>query len=136
MRCSPESFRGPVVSNSDPGTESRGTMRIDFASGKFYFLAMTSWYQCIRWAICVLLLITGQGRAADFPHHATVLDLVGHRADKNSVGHGRNVALYTGTPSKFYFATHQLGSVFSAVDGTTIEWFPDHVLLVEATNRN
>ena len=56
-----------------------------------------------------------------------VLDLVGNRADKNSVGHGKNVALYTGMPSRFFYATHELGDIFSAVDGTTINWFPDHV---------
>ncbi len=56
-----------------------------------------------------------------------VLELVGNRADKNTVGHGNNVALYTGTPSRFFYATHELGDVFSAVDGATLNWFPDHV---------
>lgn len=51
----------------------------------------------------------------------------GERADKNTVGHGRNVALYTGAPSRFFFATHELGDIFSAVDGGTINWYPDHV---------
>jgi hypothetical protein len=51
----------------------------------------------------------------------------GERADKNTVGHGRNVALYTGAPSRFFFATHELGNVFSAADGGTVNWYPDHV---------
>jgi hypothetical protein len=58
-----------------------------------------------------------------------VLDLVGGRADKNSVGHGRNVALYTGSPSQCFFATHRLGNVFSATDGRTLRWFPDQVVV-------
>lgn len=58
-----------------------------------------------------------------------VLDLIGNRTDKNCVGHGCNVALYTGKPSKFFFATHNLGDVFSAVDGGTINWYPDYVLV-------
>lgn len=56
-----------------------------------------------------------------------VLDLVGNRSDKNSVGHGKNVALYTGAPSRFFYATHELGDIFSAVDGKTLDWYPDHV---------
>ncbi|GEM_PF-811459 len=51
----------------------------------------------------------------------------GERNDKNSVGHGRNVALYTGAPSRFFFATHELGNIFSAADGGTVLWHPDHV---------
>ncbi|MCK4339637.1 MAG: hypothetical protein KAW87_06595, partial [Candidatus Cloacimonetes bacterium] len=58
-----------------------------------------------------------------------ILDLIGNRNDKNSVGHGKNVALYTGNPSKFYYATHKLGDIFSAVNGTTIKWFPDQVFI-------
>ncbi|RYI28672.1 MAG: hypothetical protein EON48_05780, partial [Acetobacteraceae bacterium] len=58
-----------------------------------------------------------------------VLDLVGRRTDKNTVGHGRNVALYTGLPSRFYYATQDLTDVFSAADGETLDWFPDHVLV-------
>lgn len=57
-----------------------------------------------------------------------VLDLVGGRDDKNSVGHGRNVAIYTGTPSRFFYATHELGDVFDIVDGGTIAWYPDQVM--------
>ncbi|MCK4357929.1 MAG: hypothetical protein KAW92_04175, partial [Candidatus Cloacimonetes bacterium] len=63
-----------------------------------------------------------------------ILDLIGNRNDKNSVGHGKNVALYTGNPSKFYYATHKLGDIFSAVNGTTIKWFPDHVLVTPDIN--
>ncbi len=60
---------------------------------------------------------------------APVLDLVGNRTDKNSVGHGVNVALYTGTPSRFFYSTYNLGNVFSAVDGATLRWFPDYTLI-------
>lgn len=63
------------------------------------------------------------------PAPAPVCDLVGNRADKNSVGHGRNVALYIGSPTRFFFATHNLGDVFSAVDGRTIDWYPDQVII-------
>src|SRR5262245_29168644 len=82
----------------------------------------------------LLALLASQLQGAEpslAPH--LILDLVGHRADKTSVGHGRNVALYTGHPSKFFFATHNLGDVFSAVDGETIEWFPDHVRIKPAS---
>jgi hypothetical protein len=58
-----------------------------------------------------------------------VLDRVGARPDKNSVGHGRNVALYTGKPTQFFYATHNLGNVFDATDGATLLWFPDYVVL-------
>ncbi|MBN1512816.1 MAG: hypothetical protein JXB13_12450 [Phycisphaerae bacterium] len=58
---------------------------------------------------------------------APVCDRVGGRPDKNSVGHGRNVALYTGAPSQFFYATYHLGNVFDAADGATIVWYPDHV---------
>jgi hypothetical protein len=58
-----------------------------------------------------------------------VLELVGQRADKNTVGHGKNVALYTGLPSQFFYATQNMTDVFSAVDGQTIQWFPDYVLV-------
>src|SRR5256885_16135188 len=44
---------------------------------------------------------------------SAVLDATGGRSDKNSVGSGRNVALYVGQPSKFFFATHALGDVFN-----------------------
>jgi len=63
------------------------------------------------------------------PIQSTILDLIGNRSDKNTVGHGNNVALYTGLPSKYFFATHELGDIFSATDGTTINWYPDHILL-------
>lgn len=93
-------------------------------------------------AVCVALSMAAHAMAADLPRRERndfdhrVLDLLGHRPDKNSVGHGRNVALYTGMPSKFFFATHNLGSVFGAVDGMTLQWFPDHALIAAATNRN
>lgn len=57
------------------------------------------------------------------------LDLVGGRRDRNSAGHGRNVAVYTGLPSRFFFATHELGQVFSAVDGGTVTWWPDRLFV-------
>lgn len=60
-----------------------------------------------------------------------ILDRVGGRADKNSAGHGKNIALYTGRGhrKRFFFATHELGNVFSLADGETLQWYPDHVLL-------
>lgn len=63
------------------------------------------------------------------PRPDAVLDLVGGRSDKNSVGHGKNVALYTGRPSKFFFATHSLNDIFSAVDGQALLWRPDQVIV-------
>ena len=57
-----------------------------------------------------------------------VLDKIGGRDDKNSVGHGRNVAIYTGGPSRFFYATQEMGDVFSAADGAPVVWYPDHVL--------
>lgn len=69
-----------------------------------------------------------------------VLDLVGKRNDKNSVGHGKNVALYTGLPSRFFYSTQDLSNVFSAADGQTLDWYPDHVLVTpqgrSAANAN
>jgi hypothetical protein len=63
-----------------------------------------------------------------------VLDTVGNRADKNTVGHGNQVALYTGLPSRFFYATQNLTDVFSAVDGETLSWAPDHVLVTPQGN--
>ena len=62
---------------------------------------------------------------------STVLDRIGNRTDKNSVGHGKNLALYTGRGGRkrFFFATHELGNVFNLADGETLRWYPDHVLL-------
>jgi hypothetical protein len=61
----------------------------------------------------------------------TIIDRIGNRADKTSVGHGKNIALYTGrgTRKRLFFATHELGNVFNATDGETIHWNPDHALL-------
>ena len=66
-----------------------------------------------------------------------ILDQIGNRGDKNSVGHGRNLALYTGRGDRkrFFFATHELGNIFSATDGETINWYPDHVLLEGNSSR-
>ncbi|BDI29946.1 hypothetical protein CCAX7_19970 [Capsulimonas corticalis] len=57
-----------------------------------------------------------------------ILDKIGGRDDKNSVGHGRNVAIYTGGPSRFFYATQEMGDVFNAADGAPVAWYPDHVL--------
>jgi len=78
---------------------------------------------------CSSLVIGGPKPPVILPEPSPVLDLVGNRTDKNSVGHGKNVALYTGTLSRFFFATHNLGDVFSAVDGSTINWFPDQTIV-------
>jgi hypothetical protein len=74
------------------------------------------------------------GRTLDLPDAlklfpAPVLDVVGNRTDKNCAGHGRNIALYVDGPSIFFYATHQLNDVFSAVDGGTVVWNPDHILV-------
>ncbi|MEK6238890.1 MAG: trehalase family glycosidase [Planctomycetales bacterium] len=71
------------------------------------------------------------------PAPSKILDLIGGRGDKNSVGHGKNLAVYTGrgTRKRFFFATHELGNVFSAADGETIRWWPDQVLLEGGTFR-
>ncbi|MEM7233333.1 MAG: hypothetical protein AAF517_14240 [Planctomycetota bacterium] len=68
---------------------------------------------------------------------SSVLDLVGNRDDKNSVGHGKNVALYTGRGARkrYFYATHELGNIFSAADGETLDWYPDHVLLEGNTSN-
>ena len=60
-----------------------------------------------------------------------ILDRIGDRNDKTCVGHGRNIAIYTGrgTSKRCFFATHELGNIFSAADGETILWYPDHALL-------
>src|SRR5689334_7075265 len=91
----------------------------------------------IRWLVlagvfsltCSSRVSAGANPPVIVPEPSLVLDLVGNRTDKNSVGHGKNVALYTGTPSRFFFATHNLGDVFSAVDGSTINWFPDQTIV-------
>jgi len=79
--------------------------------------------------ICVVAFSLSAPCAEVSPAPSPILDLLGNRADKNSVGHGRNVALYTGRPSKFFFATHSLGDIFSAVDGPTVRWYPDQVIV-------
>ena len=58
-----------------------------------------------------------------------ILDLAGGRDDKTSVGHGKNLALYTGRPSRFLWATYDLGNIFSAADGGTLRWYPDQVIV-------
>jgi hypothetical protein len=63
------------------------------------------------------------------PEPDRVLDVVGNRTDKNCAGHGNNVAIYTGSPSKFFYATVDLTDVFSAVDGRTLLWRPDQIVV-------
>lgn len=82
--------------------------------------------------VILLPLMSSDNDAGESPPPHSILDLVGQRSDKNSVGHGRNVALYTGRPSRFFFATHELGDVFSAVDGSTVQWYPDYVVIEPA----
>ncbi len=72
--------------------------------------------------------VPAQASAQLLPPSPT-LDLVGNRTDKNTVGHGNNVALYTGSPSQFFYATQNMTDVFSAADGRTLRWFPDYVLV-------
>lgn len=60
---------------------------------------------------------------------ALELELVGNRIDKNTVGGGANVAVYTGTPSRFFYATYEVGDVFSVADGGTVRWFPDYEIV-------
>ena len=57
------------------------------------------------------------------------IELIGFRSDKNSVGHGINVALYPGEKPLIFFATHKLGPIFSPANQTVCEWFTDHVKL-------
>ena len=64
-----------------------------------------------------------------------LLDLVGSRVDKNSVGHGKNVAIYFGSPSRFFYATHEMGDVFTVADGATEQWFPDYTVVAPAADR-
>ena len=64
-----------------------------------------------------------------------LLDLVGARLDKNSVGHGKNVAMYLGWPSRIFYATHEMGDVFSVADGATEAWFPDYTLVAPNADR-
>ncbi|MBN1441153.1 MAG: hypothetical protein JXA90_00520 [Planctomycetes bacterium] len=72
-------------------------------------------------------------KRAEFPAialpEAGVLDRLGGRGDKSCAGSGRNVALYAGSPSRFFFATHELGDIFSAVRGETLLWYPDQVIV-------
>ena len=66
-----------------------------------------------------------------------ILDRIGNRSDKTSIGHGRNIALYAGrgTRKRVFFATHELGNIFNATDGETLLWYPDHTLLEGNTAR-
>ena len=66
-----------------------------------------------------------------------ILDRIGNRSDKTSIGHGKNIALYTGrgTSKRCFYATHELGNIFSAADGETILWHPDHALLEGNSQR-
>jgi hypothetical protein len=55
---------------------------------------------------------------------------VGVRHLKNSVGNGRNVALFADRSPRFFYATHELGPIFSAAAGEPWQWFPDHTLVL------
>lgn len=69
------------------------------------------------------------------PAPSHLLDLVGNRTDKQTVGHGKNVALFTGASARFWYATHALGNVFSAANGQTLAWYPDQVILSPETGN-
>jgi hypothetical protein len=64
-----------------------------------------------------------------------ILNLVGHRTDRNSAGHGNNVAVYCDSSSTFFYATHRLGNIFNAVDGQVSVWYPDHLQLFRESDR-
>ena len=64
------------------------------------------------------------------------IELIGFRSDKNSVGHGINVALYPGEKPLIFFATHKLGPIFSPANQTVCEWFTDHVKLSPEKQNN
>ena len=80
-------------------------------------------YLLIFITLCLITHVNSQEITID------PIELIGHRTDKNSVGHGVNVALYPGEKPLIFFATHKLGTIFSPVNRTVSEWFPDHVKL-------
>ena len=80
-------------------------------------------YQLILITLCFISGIYGQEIKVD------PVKLLGNRSDKNSVGHGVNVALYPGPKPLIYYATHKLGPIFSPANQTVLEWFPDHIEL-------
>lgn len=65
---------------------------------------------------------------------SAILDLVGRRSDRNSQGAGGDIAVYVGEPSRFHYATHELGDVFGVIDGKVVEWRPDYVEIVPSTD--
>jgi hypothetical protein len=109
-----------------------GNKEQDYMWSSLYFQSIEAGKHLLR--LTVINLETNM----NFPQiqitESPILDLIGNRNNKNCVGHGKNVALYTGIPSKFYYATHKLGDIFDIVDGTTINWFPDHVLVTPDVN--
>ncbi|NQV17532.1 MAG: hypothetical protein HQ534_03210 [Armatimonadetes bacterium] len=109
-----------------------GNKEQDYKWASTYFQNMEAGKHLLR------LTVINLGTNITFPQipipKSPVLDLIGSRNDKNCVGHGKNVALYTSMPSKFYYATHKLGDIFDIVDGTTVNWFPDHVLVTPDVN--
>jgi hypothetical protein len=58
-----------------------------------------------------------------------LLTLIGSRHNKNSIGHGKNVAVYAAEPPKFFYGTHELGPIFTAVAGQAIFWQPDFTVV-------
>jgi len=113
-------------------TDGCGNKEQDYKWSSLYIPKLKAGKHLLR------LTVINLGTNLTFPQipipKSSVLDLIGNRSDKNCVGHGKNVALYTGIPSKFYYATHKLGDIFDIVDGTTIDWFPDHILVTPDVN--
>ncbi|MDW7680351.1 MAG: hypothetical protein SCK70_07280, partial [bacterium] len=89
---------------------------------------MNKSYQLILITLCFISEINSQEIKVD------PIKLLGNRSDKNSVGHGVNVALYPGRKPLIFYATHKLGPIFSPANQTVLEWFPDHVKLASAKN--
>ena len=113
---------GPVAYQSTGGWGDRAA---DFATATLALPMVAASHHTLR------LTVAAEQLPMDGIHltpHPT-LDLVGNRSDKDTVGHGRNVALYTGSPARFFFATYELGDVFTAADGRTVTWRPDQVVL-------
>lgn len=67
---------------------------------------------------------------------SAILDLVGGRSDRNSQGAGGDLAVYVGEPSRFHYATHELGNVFGVIDGEVVVWRPDYVEIVPPSDGN
>ncbi|MEQ8767020.1 MAG: trehalase family glycosidase [Planctomycetota bacterium] len=57
------------------------------------------------------------------------LKAIGGRSDKGAAGQGRQIAIYCRENPEVHFATHELGPVFSPIQGKVSAWYPDHVEL-------